>query len=181
MMKLSSSLVGKPLENMSLKKIMQNTLRALLCMLQVFPFSLKTLGSFLYNRSPLAWRATLRKLEQLPNASVFEILKISYDGHDEMEKKVFLDIACFHRLYYDELMIEQVYSSDFCTRIVIDVLVEKCLLSIVLENNIEIHEMVEEMGCEIVRRECCEEPGGRSRLWLRKDIFHVFKNNTVRF
>ncbi|XP_004308838.1 PREDICTED: TMV resistance protein N-like [Fragaria vesca subsp. vesca] len=142
------------------------------------PLSLKTLGSFLYKRSPLAWRSTLRKLEQLPNASVFEILKISYDGLDEMEKKVFLDIACFHRLYYDELMIEQVYSSDFCTRIVIDVLVEKCLLSIVLENKIEIHEMVEEMGREIVRRECCEEPGGRSRLWLRKDIFHVFKNNT---
>ncbi|KAL6131372.1 hypothetical protein ACLB2K_069748 [Fragaria x ananassa] len=142
------------------------------------PLSLKTLGSFLYKRSPLAWRSTLRKLEQLPNASVFEILKISYDGLDEMEKKVFLDIACFHRLYYDELMIEQVYSSDFCTRIVIDVLVEKCLLSIVLENKIEIHEMVEEMGREIVRRECCEEPGGRSRLWLRKYIFHVFKNNT---
>ncbi|XP_024176868.1 TMV resistance protein N-like isoform X1 [Rosa chinensis] len=142
------------------------------------PLALKTLGSFLYKRSPHAWSSTLQKLQQIPNTTVFEILKISYDGLDEMEKKVFLDIACFHRLYYNEFMIEQVYSSDFCIRIAIDVLVEKSLLTIVVEKDIDIHELIEEMGHEIVRRECCEEPGGRSRLWLRKDIFHVFMKNT---
>ncbi|KAL6132284.1 hypothetical protein ACLB2K_070655 [Fragaria x ananassa] len=34
------------------------------------------------------------------------------------------------------------------------------------------------MGCEIVRQESYEDPGRRSRLWLRNDIFHVFTKNT---
>ncbi|KAF3945966.1 hypothetical protein CMV_027712 [Castanea mollissima] len=34
------------------------------------------------------------------------------------------------------------------------------------------------MGQEIIRRESPKEPGGRSRLWIYKDVIHVLKNNT---
>ncbi|XP_050146299.1 disease resistance protein Roq1-like [Malus sylvestris] len=60
------------------------------------PLALRTLGSFLYKRDPDAWSSALNKLKQTPNRTVFEMLKISYDGLDEMEKRIFLDIACFH-------------------------------------------------------------------------------------
>nr|XP_023880431.1 TMV resistance protein N-like [Quercus suber] len=40
------------------------------------------------------------------------------------------------------------------------------------------HDLLQEMGQEIVRRESPKEPGGRSRLWLYDDILHVLKNNT---
>ncbi|PRQ60526.1 putative winged helix-turn-helix DNA-binding domain, leucine-rich repeat domain, L [Rosa chinensis] len=93
-----------------------------------------------------------------------------------MEKKIFLDIACFRRLYHNESMIEQVYSSKFSSRIAIDVLAERSLLTI-SHNQIYMHDLIQEMGCEIVRQEN-EEPGGRSRLCLRNDIFHVFTKNT---
>uniref|UniRef100_UPI0005CA3D2F TMV resistance protein N-like n=1 Tax=Fragaria vesca subsp. vesca TaxID=101020 RepID=UPI0005CA3D2F len=136
------------------------------------PLALKTLGSFLYKRSAHSWSSALQKLQQTPNRTVFEILKISFDGLDEMEKKIFLDIACFRRLY------ELAYSSEFCTRITIDVLVEKSLLTISSYNEIGIHDSIRDMGCEIVCQESYEEPGGRSRLWLRNDIFHVFTKNT---
>ncbi|KAL6132253.1 hypothetical protein ACLB2K_070624 [Fragaria x ananassa] len=142
------------------------------------PLALKILGSFLYQRSPDAWNSALQKLQQTPDRRVFEILKTSFDGLDEMEKKIFLDIACFHRLYDNESMIELAYSSEFCTRITIDVLVEKSLLTISLNNRIGIHDSIREMGCEIVRQESYEEPGRCSRLWLRNDIFHVFTKNT---
>ncbi|KAL6132233.1 hypothetical protein ACLB2K_070604 [Fragaria x ananassa] len=142
------------------------------------PLALKILGSFLYQRSPDAWNSALQKLQQTPDRRVFEILKTSFDGLDEMEKKIFLDIACFHRLYDNKSMIELAYSSEFCTRITIDVLVEKSLLTISSDNKIGIHDLIREMGCEIVRQESYEDPGRRSRLWLRKDIFHVFTKNT---
>nr|AFP55534.1 TIR-NBS-LRR [Rosa rugosa] len=141
------------------------------------PLALKILGSFLYKRSLDSWSSAFQKLKQTPNPTVFEILKISFDGLDEMEKKTFLDIACFRRLYDNESMIEQVYSSELCSRIAIEVLVEKSLITISFGNHVYVHDLIQEMGREIVRQEN-EEPGGRSRLWLRNNIFHVFTKNT---
>uniref|UniRef100_A0A2N9E9H1 Uncharacterized protein n=1 Tax=Fagus sylvatica TaxID=28930 RepID=A0A2N9E9H1_FAGSY len=40
------------------------------------------------------------------------------------------------------------------------------------------HDLLQELGKEIVRRESPKEPGGRSRLWRTEDILHVLKNNT---
>ncbi|KAL6127280.1 hypothetical protein ACLB2K_075321 [Fragaria x ananassa] len=142
------------------------------------PLALKTLGSFLYLRSPDAWNSALAKLRSTPNKTVFNLLKVSFDGLDEMEKKTFLDITCFSSQGQAKFIIELLYSSDVCNRIAIDVLVEKSLLTISSDNEIGIHDLIREMGCEIVRQESFEEPGRRSRLWLRNDIIHVFTKNT---
>ena len=42
------------------------------------------------------------------------------------------------------------------------------------------HDLLEEMGLEIVRQQSMKEPGKRSRLRIAEDICHVFTNNTVR-
>ncbi|KAK9992808.1 hypothetical protein SO802_022511 [Lithocarpus litseifolius] len=39
------------------------------------------------------------------------------------------------------------------------------------------HDLLQDMGQEIVRRESPREPGGRSRLWIYKDVIRVLKNN----
>ncbi|XP_041001200.1 disease resistance protein Roq1-like isoform X2 [Juglans microcarpa x Juglans regia] len=40
------------------------------------------------------------------------------------------------------------------------------------------HDLLKELGREIVRRECLEEPGRRSRLFRVEDLYHVLKNDT---
>nr|XP_011470169.1 PREDICTED: TMV resistance protein N-like [Fragaria vesca subsp. vesca] len=142
------------------------------------PLALKTLGSYLYQRSPDAWNSALAKLRSTPNKTIFDLLKVSYDGLDEMEKKIFLDITCYSSQRQASFIIELLYSSDICNRIAIEVLVDKSLLTRSQGNQIGIHDLIQEMGCAIVRQESYEEPGGRSRLWLRNDIFHVFTKNT---
>ncbi|XP_024178239.1 disease resistance protein RPV1 isoform X2 [Rosa chinensis] len=141
------------------------------------PLALKILGSFLKGRTLDEWNSALAKLQQTPDITVFKLLKMSFDGLDDMEKKIFLDIACFRRLYRNEFMIELVDSSDPCNRITRRVLAEKSLLTISSDNQVDVHDLIHEMACEIVRQEN-EEPGGRSRLCLRNDIFHVFTKNT---
>ncbi|ONH89962.1 hypothetical protein PRUPE_8G026700 [Prunus persica] len=142
------------------------------------PLALKTLGSFLYKRSRDEWKSALDKLKQAPDRKIFQILKISYDGLEEMQKKIFLDVACFHKLYDKEEVIEILDSCGFVgTRIVIHVLIEKSLLSI-SNTHLSIHDLIQEMAWEIVRQESFDEPGGRSRLWLHSDIIHVLTNNT---
>jgi len=41
------------------------------------------------------------------------------------------------------------------------------------------HDLIQEMGWEIVREECVEDPGKRSRLWDPNDVHQVLTNNTV--
>ena len=42
------------------------------------------------------------------------------------------------------------------------------------------HDLLEEMGKNIVRQECPSDCGKRSRLWHYEDIENVLKNNKVR-
>ncbi|XP_062016489.1 disease resistance protein Roq1-like isoform X2 [Rosa rugosa] len=141
------------------------------------PLALRTLGSSLYKRGRDAWISTLDKLKKAPNKTIFETLKISYDGLDDMEKRIFLNVACFHKGGYKERVIEILDSCGFPACIVIDILVEKSLLTI-FDDYVMMHDLIQEMGRDIVRQESYEEPGQRSRLWLDKDIFHVFSKNT---
>jgi len=67
------------------------------------------------------------------------------------------------------------------------VLVEKSLIKIntqyrsaINHVNVTLHDLVEDMGKEIVRQESRKEPGERSRLWSHDDIVRVLQKNTVR-
>ncbi|ONH90484.1 hypothetical protein PRUPE_8G056700 [Prunus persica] len=141
------------------------------------PLALKTLGSFLYKRSQDEWKSALDKLKQAPDRKILKILKISYDGLEEMQKKIFLDVACFHKCDDKEEVIEILDSCGFVgARIGIHVLIEKSLLSL-SDKCVSMHDLIQEMAWEIVRQESFDEPGGRSRLWLYRDILHVLTNN----
>ncbi|KAF7847101.1 hypothetical protein BT93_L3362 [Corymbia citriodora subsp. variegata] len=61
------------------------------------PLALIILGSFLRGRSISEWKSTLDKLERIPREDIYNVLKISFDGLEEQEKAIFLDIACFLR------------------------------------------------------------------------------------
>jgi hypothetical protein len=41
------------------------------------------------------------------------------------------------------------------------------------------HDLIRDMGREIVRQESTLEPGRRSRLWFSDDIVHVLEENKV--
>ncbi len=76
-------------------------------------------------------------------------------------------------------VIEILENCGFDARIAISVLMDKSLLTI--ENKkLWMHDLLQEMGREIVRRESLKEPGKRNRLWLRKDLFNVLTKDTVR-
>ncbi|KAK2976635.1 hypothetical protein RJ640_024169, partial [Escallonia rubra] len=52
----------------------------------------------------------------------------------------------------------------------IENLIDQCLLN-VEGNKLMMHQLIQEMGKEIVRKESPKEPGRRSRLWRHKDSF----------
>jgi hypothetical protein len=67
-----------------------------------------------------------------------------------------------------------------CMKYHIGVLVKKSLLKICQWNyHVAMHDLIEDMGKEIVRQESLKEPRKRSRLWFHEDIFQVLEENSV--
>ncbi|XP_059429066.1 TMV resistance protein N-like [Corylus avellana] len=60
----------------------------------------------------------------------------------------------------------------------IEELKDKCLINESYYNSLVMHDLLQEMGKEIVRQESPEEPGKRSRLWFHEDVRHVLEENT---
>ncbi|KAE8664163.1 prolyl endopeptidase-like isoform X1 [Hibiscus syriacus] len=59
------------------------------------PLALEVLGSFLCGRDVAQWRSAIQRLEKDSNKEIIDRLRISFDGLEETEKNIFLDIACF--------------------------------------------------------------------------------------
>jgi hypothetical protein len=120
------------------------------------------------------------KYERIPHKDIQKILKVSYDALDEEQQSVFLDIACCFKgseLIEVEEMLHAHYAH--CIKSHVGVLVDKSLIKIDVNGHVSLHDLIEDMGKEIVRQESPKEPGKRSRLWFHDDIVHVLKENTV--
>ena len=76
-------------------------------------------------------------------------------------------------------MVEILESCGFSAKYGIRTLINKSLITI-FANKLKMHDLIQEMGKDIVRQECPQEPGRRSRLWKQEDIFNVLKGNMVR-
>ncbi|XP_040361897.1 TMV resistance protein N-like [Rosa chinensis] len=128
------------------------------------PLALKTLGSSLYQRNLEEWNSILESLKRIPNPTIFYSLKLSYDSLNDLQQKNFLDIAFFYKGVEKDRVIQLLeYCYGFNILIVRNVLIEKSLLTIDLYNNVGMHGLIQEMAWEIVRQDCREEPGLRSR------------------
>ncbi|KAH9725710.1 ADP-ribosyl cyclase/cyclic ADP-ribose hydrolase [Citrus sinensis] len=141
------------------------------------PLALEVLGSFLNGRSVDQWRSTLERLQIEPPNKIMSILQISFDGLQELEKKIFLDIACFFKRKTKDYVSKILDSCGF--DIGISVLIEKSLLTVRENNRLWMHDLIQEMGRQIVRRQSPDEPGKRSRLWKEADVHHVLSQNTM--
>ncbi|XP_044469717.1 disease resistance protein RPV1-like [Mangifera indica] len=141
------------------------------------PLALKVLGSFLFKRTKREWESALKNLKINSHGDIHKVLKTSYDGLNDKEKNLFLDIACFFKGYKRDLIEAILNVRDFDSHIYINLLIEKCLITISFDT-ITMHDLLEEMGREIVQQESVDDPGKRSRLWDHKDIFSVLKHNT---
>ncbi|XP_024043494.1 TMV resistance protein N isoform X3 [Citrus clementina] len=153
------------------------------------PLVLKVLGSSLYLKRKSHWENVLDDLNRICESDIhgiYDILKISFNELTRKEKSMFLDIACFL----------EGEDKDFVTRILddsgshrLDVLVDKSLITVSyncfpmheLDSRLQMHDLLQEMGREIVRQESEEEPGRRSRLWDPKEIRRVLKHNMEAF
>nr|XP_043637851.1 disease resistance protein Roq1-like [Erigeron canadensis] len=136
------------------------------------PLALHVLGSFLFDKDKEEWISTLAKLEDIPNIEVMDILRISYEGLETLQKELFLDIACFFRWKSIDEAMEILDACGFHPVIGIRILRQKALLT-TTDGKFDMHDLVQEMGHYIVRGEHAKNPGKNSRVWKNEEISNM--------
>ncbi|XP_052117971.1 disease resistance protein RPV1-like [Arachis duranensis] len=140
------------------------------------PLALEIIGSNLFGKEVEHWESALHQYEKIPNREIQQILKISYDALEEYEKNIFLDITCCfkgHNLKEISDILHAHYGDHMTYHI--DRLVDKSLIKIKFGDQVTFHDLIEDMGKEIVRQESPNMPGNRSRLWSHEDIVQVLQ------
>ncbi|KAJ7975386.1 TMV resistance protein N-like [Quillaja saponaria] len=142
------------------------------------PLALKIIGSGLIGKGMDEWKSTLEKYERVPNKDIQNILRISYDNLDDNEKQIFLDIACFFKGMSVETCKKVMKGFGFHPDSGIHELRDKSLVILKEDQTLWMHNIIEEMGREIVRQESGADPSNRSRLWFHEDALQVLKENS---
>ena len=143
------------------------------------PLALIVMGADLYGRTEHEWESALNKFEKILSGDIQKILQISYDGLDQIEKHIFLDIACFFKGYgYDEV-VDILDACDLYPKFGIQKLIDKCLLT-KERNTLWMHDLLQQMGREIVRQKSKGNPGQCSRLWNYEEALYVLTEDMVK-
>ncbi|XP_076958729.1 TMV resistance protein N-like [Bidens hawaiensis] len=139
------------------------------------PLALKVLGSHFCKRSLEFWQSALKTLAKIPHNEINGALKLSYDGLNILEKKIFLHIACFfkgrERLHVTRIL--DALGFEAVSGII--VLIEKSLLSISY-GDLQMHDLIQEMG-QCVVRECYPN----TMVWVLEELKEVMTTINVIF
>ena len=143
------------------------------------PLAIKILGSFLFGRDVSEWRSALARLREYPTKDIMDVLRISFDGLEVMEKEIFLDIACFFdkesKTYVKKILDIRGFHPDIGIRVLIDKSLITCT-----EGMVVMHDLLKELGRSVVREKSPKEPGNWSRLWNYKNLYNVLLENKVK-
>ncbi|XP_042962116.1 TMV resistance protein N-like isoform X1 [Carya illinoinensis] len=136
------------------------------------PLALIVVGSNLRGRDIRFWESELKKYKRIPTGKIYEILKISFDGLEDCEQKFFLKIARFFK------GVEREYATRpdnhyFLSNAGIEVLKDKCLITIDQFDRLMMHDLLEDMGKKILRQK-----RKRNILYLHEDVHDVLEENT---
>eukprot|EP00258_Populus_trichocarpa_P031685 XP_024447704.1 TMV resistance protein N isoform X4 [Populus trichocarpa] len=140
------------------------------------PLALEVIGACLSGKNRDGWKSVIDKLKRIPNHDIQGKLRISYDSLDGEElKNAFLDIACFfidRRKEYVAKLLEA--RCGYNPEVDLQTLHERSLIK-VLGETVTMHDLLRDMGREVVRESSPKEPGKRTRIWNQGDAWNVLE------
>ncbi|PNX57043.1 disease resistance protein (TIR-NBS-LRR class), partial [Trifolium pratense] len=138
------------------------------------PLALQVIGSYLFDCEITEWQNVLKKLKCIPHYQVQKKLKVSFDGlKDVTVKQIFLDIACFLIGMDRNDAIQILNGSEFFAEVGIKVLVERSLVTVDNKNKLQMHDLLRDMGRQIIYEESPTDPEKRSRLWRHEEVLDI--------
>nr|XP_012569075.1 TMV resistance protein N isoform X3 [Cicer arietinum] len=139
---------------------------------QGLPLAIRIMGSFLFNRNAMQWRATFDGLQNNPDKRIMKVLQMSFEGLQLREREIFLHVACFFEGEREDYVRRILHACGLQPNIGIPLIAEKSLITI-RNQVICMHKMLLELGKQIVQGQHLDEPRFWNRLWLYRDFHHV--------
>jgi len=117
------------------------------------PLALEVFGCYLYGRTKEEWKSVLVKLKIIPFDLILSKLRKTFDGLEDSEKDIFLNIATLLiGMHKDDVIQSLNYSGRFPAN-AISILEDKSLVTIDSNNRIGMHTLVRAMGREIIHQQ----------------------------
>jgi hypothetical protein len=155
------------------------------------PLALKVIGALLYRKKKDRWESEIDNLSRIPNQDIQGVLLISYRALDGELQRAFLDIACFF------IGIEKEYVAKVLgarcrpnPELVLETLREMSLIQFhVIKDerqlfgrtvSVTMHDLLRDMGREVVRELSPLLLGKRTRIWNQEDAWNVLQQQKVR-
>ncbi|XP_076892427.1 disease resistance protein RUN1-like [Bidens hawaiensis] len=148
------------------------------------PLALKVLGSSLFvsakdprerNSIIESWRSRLNSLGSLKgdlDSKIQGVLQKSFDSLPLADnKELFLHIAVFF-VGKDEDYVVKILEDDLHAKVGIETLVNRCLLTVSSNKKLMMHQLLQEMGRNLVREES-RDPAKRTRVWRSDEAYRV--------
>ncbi|XP_074336099.1 TMV resistance protein N-like [Apium graveolens] len=119
------------------------------------PLALKVCGSALFKKSEEGWRDFIDELRRVSIVNVEKILLISFNALDTPKlKDMFVDIACLFLGYEQDKAVNIMETCYTSVNYNIDILKERCLLSVDGGKRFVMHDLIVNMG----RKIACNNP-----------------------
>ncbi|GJS05931.1 disease resistance TIR-NBS-LRR class family protein [Tanacetum coccineum] len=140
---------------------------------------IKVLGSILCGKDKLEWVDAIDRLKRIHLKETLDQLELSYTGLEDDYKEIFLDVVCMLKGQSKEYAIRVLDSCGFHARNGLKVLEQRYLIttSEYGELVLGMHDHIEEMRKNIVRREHPDEPYKHSHLWIDEEIKDILAND----
>jgi len=143
------------------------------------PLALEVLGSYLSKCEITEWKKVLEKLKCIPHYEVQKKLRVSFDGlKDATEQQIFLDIACFFIGMDKNDVIQILNGCGFFADSGMKILLERGLVTVDNGNKLRVHDLLRDMGRQIIYEESPLDPENRSRLWRSDEVINMLSNDS---
>ncbi|EFH62774.1 predicted protein [Arabidopsis lyrata subsp. lyrata] len=139
------------------------------------PLGLRVVGSSLHGKNEDEWKYIVRRLETIMDGEIEEVLRVGYESLHENEQTLFLHIAIFFNYEDGDLVKAMLADNSLDIEHGLKILINKSLIHISSKGEILMHNLLQQMGRQAIRR---QEPWKRRILIDAQEICDVLENNT---
>ncbi|PWA71041.1 toll/interleukin-1 receptor (TIR) domain-containing protein [Artemisia annua] len=143
------------------------------------PLALKVLGRHLLNEDADTWSRTFTMLEsrEFPTNHVHKVLRIGFDSLPSDCKELFKHIACFFVGKETEVTEAILKDCGVHPSYGIKKLIERCLLTTGVKKELKMHQLLQDLGRDLVHQESPYKPWKRSRVWNHKESLNILQED----
>uniref|UniRef100_A0A7N1A4M4 TIR domain-containing protein n=1 Tax=Kalanchoe fedtschenkoi TaxID=63787 RepID=A0A7N1A4M4_KALFE len=144
------------------------------------PLALEVVASSLRSISLEKWELQYAKLSDYLDENVLNVLLLSYDSlPDSAVKDLFLHIVFFMVGRKKEYALKILDGCGLHGEIGLEILISKCLVSVDNRSDtLVMHQLIQQMGYEVVRQKPPIKLGRRSRISGHNDAYEVLRKKT---